>query len=108
MDIWVPRTHTILNKAFDEFGWAAETVGIYGRENGCGPGCYSTAMNSGVFETAVQWTSVGPSTGAPAEPWFMRDEPFSEPNGDYTASCWLVYAHLSQMTPSCMSGSNLK
>ena len=46
-------------------------------------------MNSGVSAQSGHWTSVGPSTGGPAEPWFLRKVPYSEPNGDYTKDCWL-------------------
>ena len=40
-------------------------------------------MNSDSPEQAAHWTSVGPSTGAAASPWFLRNEPFREPSGDY-------------------------
>ena len=46
-------------------------------------------MNSDSPAQAYHWTSVGPSTGGPAEPWFMRAVTYSEPNGDYDAGCWL-------------------
>ena len=40
-DIWVPRTHGMLQAVTDHYGSAArELVGIYGREDGCGSGCH--------------------------------------------------------------------
>ena len=86
-NIWVPRTHEMVEAMFQRYGRQASLVGIYGRESGCG-GCTGYAMNSGVPEQAAHWTSVGPETGSPAEPWFMREAQFSEPNGDYEAGCW--------------------
>ena len=92
-DIWVPRTHTLLNAVSDYYGEVARRlVGVYGTTNGCG-GCKDYAMNSDEPMQAAVWTSVGPSTGAPAWPWFLRATPHSEPNGDYTAGCWLQNVH---------------
>ena len=44
-------------------------------------------MNSDAMASysGVGWTSVAEE----AEPWFMRSTSYSEPNGDYTAYCWL-------------------
>ena len=78
-DIWFPRTAAFLDAVFAKYGRVAGYVGIYGKANGCG-GCTSHAMNSQT-EQAAHWTSVGPSTGAPTEPWFMRSVAYSEPNG---------------------------
>ena len=71
-------------------GWvfksrAQELVGIYGRADGCG-GCERYTMNSDVPQQARHWTSVA----EPAEPWYLRgNAETGEPNGDYTAGCWL-------------------
>ena len=89
MDIWVPRTLALVNKVFDQFGDAAQLVGIYGTADGACGGCTNAAMNSDEPSQAAHWSSVASSTGAPAEPWFMRAVPYSEPNGDYTSGCWL-------------------
>ena len=68
-DIWVPRTKEMLQAVVAHYGNVAQqVVGIYGVYDGCG-GCTSQAMNSGSAAQAAHWTSVGPSTGAPAEPF---------------------------------------
>ena len=83
----------MLNAVSDYYGEVARRlVGVYGTTNGCG-GCKDYAMNSDEPMQAAVWTSVGPSTGAPAWPWFLRATPHSEPNGDYTAGCWLQNVH---------------
>ena len=106
-DIWVPRSQALLEAVVRHYGFFTdsrqgfndnndELVGIYGRADGCG-GCHDAddggAMNSGSPDQKIHWTSVGPSTGAPAEPWFLRNAPYSEPNGDYDAGCWLRTWH---------------
>lgn len=50
-------------------------------ENSCG-GCTGSAMNSNV-ESQSSWVT---SDGSP---WFLRDTTYGEPNGDYTANCYL-------------------
>eukprot|EP00965_Chrysotila_dentata_P098304 3249903-Pleurochrysis_carterae.AAC.1 len=90
-DIWVPRTKTVLQKVLAKYGSVAQFVGIYGEkepaaEDGSGDlncgGCQTYAMHSGEPAQAAFWTSVGPKTGGPAEPWFMRELPWQEPNGE--------------------------
>lgn len=49
--------------------------------DGCG-GCTSHAMNSNTPEQSMWHTSDG-------SPWWLADAPFSEPNGDYKANCYL-------------------
>jgi len=49
--------------------------------NGCG-GCTGAAMNSDSPEQSSWTTSDG-------SPWSLRSDPFGEPNGDYTANCYL-------------------
>ena len=90
-DVYVPRTRTILMKAIEEFGNPARFVGIYGNEDGCGSDrtACRLPMNSDNKEARMHWTSVAPSTGGPAAPWFVRDIAYSQPSGDYTAGCWL-------------------
>ena len=90
MDIWVPRTQTILSKVFAAYGNKARAVGVYGGANGCGS-CTSKAMNSGTAQ-ASHWHSVGREGGGGDAPWFLRSVPYGEPNGDYTSGCWL-YVH---------------
>jgi len=89
-DIWVPRSLEMLNKGISMYGSRAYLVGVYGMEDGCG-GCNLHAMNSDSEAQAAHWTSVAPSTGGPSEPWFLRDEAYTEPNGDYSQGCWLGY-----------------
>ena len=56
-------------------------VDVTRSSNGCG-GCTKHAMNSGVSEQASWHTSDG-------APWFLRDNTYTEPNGDYQANCFL-------------------
>jgi hypothetical protein len=50
-------------------------------QNGCG-GCTGTPMNSGEAPQATWVTSDG-------SPWWLRSSTYGEPNGDYTADCYL-------------------
>jgi len=50
-------------------------------ENGCG-GCTTNAMNSDSPGQSSWRTSDG-------SPWFLKSGVFNEPNGDYTANCYL-------------------
>ena len=90
MDIWVPRTPALLQKALAHYGDAAGFVGVFGEFNGCG-GCRNYAMTSDEPEQAAHWVSIAPSTGGPSEPWFIRAVPSNQPSGDYTAGCWLGF-----------------
>ena len=86
-DIWVPRSLEHATAVWDEYGDSyIHFVGIYRPDSGCGT-CTSYAMNSDAMASysGVGWTSVAEE----AEPWFMRSTTYSEPNGDYTAYCWL-------------------
>jgi len=56
-------------------------VDVTRSENGCG-GCTGAAMNSNVEAQSSWRTSDG-------SPWWLRDEAFGEPNGDYHANCYL-------------------
>ena len=78
---------------YDHYGPSyVQIVGIYRPYDGCGS-CTSYAMNSDAMAsyysdtafTDIGWTSIA---NVP-EPWFMRATAYSEPNGDYTANCWL-------------------
>lgn len=51
-------------------------------ENGCG-GCTSHQMNSDTPGQSSWVTEDG-------SPWFLRDSHYGEPNGDYTANCYLA------------------
>jgi len=104
MDIWVPRSLEHARLITSTYSTALTTiVGVYrdgpgeGWNQACG-GCTSFAMNSVAQQeyeaqdpsacsqgACVGWTSVA----GPHQPWFMRREPFGEPNGDYTQNCWL-------------------
>jgi hypothetical protein len=50
-------------------------------QNGCG-GCTRHAMNSGNSKQSTWRTSDG-------SPWWFRSNTYNEPNGDYTANCFL-------------------
>ena len=54
-------------------------------QNGCG-GCTSHAMNSGVAAQATWVTS-------DRSPWWLRSATYEQPNGDYTANCYLDLWH---------------
>jgi len=54
-------------------------------QNGCG-GCTGHVMNSGVAAQATWGTSDG-------SPWWLRSTSYSQPNGDYTANCYLDLWH---------------
>ena len=96
-DILVLRTHAIASKARARYGTGVGPGGIYGIANGCG-GCGSHAMNSGSAAQTAHWRSVGPSTGAPDQPWYLRSNTYTEPNGDYTQNCWLYLSGWSEGT----------
>merc|ERR1719247_2464494 len=54
-------------------------------ENGCG-GCTGSAMRSDVPAQAEWRTSDGSA-------WWLRESAYSQPNGDYTANCYLEMTH---------------
>ena len=85
-DIWVPRSYNHAKAVWDAYSSYISFVGIYRPEDGCGS-CTSYAMNSEAMEAydGTAWTSVADTP----EPWFVRSTVFSEPNGDYTANCFL-------------------
>ena len=88
-DIWVPRTAGLVSKVVAAYGPPSYLVGLYSIWPGGCTDCEHHAMSSEQPVQADHWTTVGPSTGAPAEPWFVRARPRREPSGDYTAGCWL-------------------
>lgn len=104
MDIWVPRSLEHARLITSTYSTALTTiVGVYrdgpgeGWNQACG-GCTSVAMNSVAQQeyeaqdpsACSQGSCVGfTSVAGPHQPWFMRSEPFGEPNGDYTQNCWL-------------------
>ena len=50
-------------------------------------------MNSeamALSDEEIVWQSVA------GDPWFMRSSPYSEPNGDYVAGCWLIVQEWSE------------
>ena len=53
--------------------------------NGCG-GCTKNAMNSGVAAQGTWKTADG-------SPWWLRKTTYNEPNGDYSANCYLDLWH---------------
>jgi hypothetical protein len=54
-------------------------------QNGCG-GCTGNSMNSGNSAQATWKTSDG-------SPWWLRSSNYNEPNGDYSANCYLDLWH---------------
>ena len=93
-NIWVPRGYGHAKYVWDTFMSPNNDymfAGIYRSDDGCGS-CTSFSMNSDDMATYVAaadynigWTSVA----FEPEPWFMRSNYWSEPNGDYDANCWL-------------------
>lgn len=79
----IPRTKGHLTMMYNKYGAGSFQVlpGVYGLVGGGNyTGC---AMNSKDATCGKNW--VATDKGA----WWARDTAFSEPNGDYTAGCWL-------------------
>jgi hypothetical protein len=72
-------------------------VDITRPEDSCG-GCTGAAMNSNVDAQSSWVTSDG-------SPWFLRDSNFGEPNGDYTANCYLYVTGIVNGQASFNDGS---
>eukprot|EP00965_Chrysotila_dentata_P247496 6207783-Pleurochrysis_carterae.AAC.1 len=117
MHIWVPRTEKISEGAHAKFGYTATRLfGIVGSGppplnywKNCG-GCTDFAMNSDTPEQSAFWTSIGPRTGGPAEPWFLRKHPYREPTGDYFNGCafarhFCFCMHLAVVQAECVRAS---
>ena len=89
MDIWVPRSQAILNRAASFYGTAAWRVGVHSSADQ--PECCAgvTASSEEADADVSLWTSVG----VPASPWFVRREGAtvmpSAASGAYQAGCWL-------------------
>lgn len=81
LKMFVARTKAHLNAMWTKYGstYFATVPGVYGLGAGNYTGC---AMNS-TTTCGNNWKAVG--GGA----WFARDTTYGEPNGDYTAGCWL-------------------
>ncbi|KAH8075738.1 hypothetical protein JL721_1759 [Aureococcus anophagefferens] len=80
-DLWVPRNIEHAKLGLDRFSY--ESTGTVGR----------VAMNSHDQRAweALDADNVGfTSVAGEGAPWFMRNEPFNEPNGNYDAGCWLT------------------
>eukprot|EP00937_MAST-01D_sp_MAST-1D-sp2_P005379 g5379.t1 len=98
-NIWVPRSKDHFKQVNTKFSTATsstwrgtytELVGIWGNANGCGC-CTSHAMNSNTCQDN-HWSGVTNEFAdgtTPSSPWFLMDNRYSEPNGDYTKDCWL-------------------
>jgi hypothetical protein len=68
---------------FNEFNSPYNIVDVTRPSQGCG-GCTGNAMNSdNAAQVGSGWTTDDGS------PWFLRNGAFGEPNGDYTANCYL-------------------
>lgn len=80
----VPRTKAHLASMWTKYGasYFATVPGIYGLAGGQNwTGC---VMNSADMTCAQNWVSIDSSN------WWLRDTTYGEPNGDYTAGCWLA------------------
>jgi len=87
MDIFVPRTQAHWTALNNKYGRDyMHVAGVYGVENGCGT-CDKHAMNSQTY-AGHHWKAVDGGK------WWLRDDTYSEPSGDYTANCWLfIFDH---------------
>jgi len=54
--------------------------------NGCGEGCTSYAMNSGVRQQSTWRTADGSA-------WWLSNSRYTQPNGDYHANCYMDLWH---------------
>jgi hypothetical protein len=87
----VPRTLPHLTTLWNRYGetYFQTVPGVYG----LAAGSYTAyPMNSSNATVAANWKAVDGGN------WFLRNIPYSEPNGDYTAGCWLA-AWLWSATP---------
>jgi len=86
-DVFVPRTQAHWTALKAKYGRDyMHVAGVYGVENGCGT-CDKHAMNSGT-NAGHHWKAVDGGK------WWLRDNSYSEPSGDYTANCWLfIFDH---------------
>ena len=93
MDIWIPRSHSHLQRAaayVESYGGSANSdlqpVGVTRPANGCGT-CTGTAMNYDAILAAsglyTDWQALDGGT------WFLRSSTYNEPNGDYSSNVWL-------------------
>ena len=83
--VWAPRSRSDWTAALDASGFSGLNsphfiIDVTRPSNGCG-GCTGVAMNSATAGNG--WTT---TDGAD---WWMRDANYNEPNGDYTANCYL-------------------
>jgi hypothetical protein len=84
MDIVYPRTKNHIVAMYTKYGasYFATIPGVYGTAPGNYTGCImrnNTSYGSGCANWRVQ----------DGGKWWLRDTTYSEPNGDYTAGCWL-------------------
>ena len=62
-------------------------IDVTRRENGCG-GCSNYAMKSDVPQQG-SWSTTDGSA------WWLRDTKYIEPNGDYSANCYLEFTDMN-------------
>ena len=88
--LWSPRNKNDWTLVFNALG---KDIANYPRKphlivdvtragDGCG-GCTNYAMKSTVSQQSSWHTSDGSA-------WWLRDSKYNEPNGDYTANCYLI------------------
>ena len=81
MDMIIPRSKNHWEKLVNRYGSSYFST-IPGISKPAGGGSYTNkAMNSDTPNIDYQALDGGD--------WWLRDSTFSEPNGDYTANCWL-------------------
>ena len=88
MNIWIPRSknHWIAANKFGIPGNPYIITGVTKASDGCG-GCTSYPMNSS-SSGQTSWQALD------GKNWWFRDTSYSEPNGDYSANCWLGFYDL--------------
>lgn len=80
----VPRSKAHLSAMWNKYGASYFTTvpGVYGLAGGQDwTGC---VMSSADMTCAQNWVAI--DSGG----WWLRDTTYTEPNGDYTAGCWLA------------------
>lgn len=82
MQIAVPRTKSHFAAMIDKFGrdYFKFVPGIVGLEQG---DFRSYAMKSSVSQVSTNWRAIDGGS------WYIRDTPFTEPDGHYQPGCWL-------------------
>ena len=85
LDMVIPRTKAHFNSLLSRFGtsYFGTVPGISKPTNGGNYTNFTMNSKAGI----IDWRATDNGQ------WWLRDTPYSEPNGDYTANCWLSMYH---------------